>query len=101
MPVLPGSRYIGPGNPLPNGDPTNNFDALAERHDYQYASASDASQIRQSDREFLSAVWEQETSNIVEGAHKLVSLVGIGAKYAVESGTGVIYPSLQVCLQNN
>lgn len=32
--TLPGYRYLGPGNSLDRGDPTNASDAAARRHDY-------------------------------------------------------------------
>lgn len=34
--VLPGSKYIGPGNPLNRGKPTSSADAAARLHDYDY-----------------------------------------------------------------
>lgn len=34
--VLPGYNYLGPFNPLPNGDPVNKADAAARDHDYAY-----------------------------------------------------------------
>lgn len=34
--TLPGSNYIGPGNPLLNGPPTSKTDAAARLHDYDY-----------------------------------------------------------------
>ena len=32
--TLPGHRYCGSGNPLDNGPPTNEFDAICMEHDY-------------------------------------------------------------------
>ena len=98
MPVLPGSRYIGPGNPLPNGDPTNDFDAIARDHDYEYQSASDASAIRSSDRRFLKRVLDTPANSVQQKIHKYLAVGGIAGKYAVESLSGVLYPSFQVCL---
>jgi len=34
--VLPGSKYIGPGNPLNRGKPTSKADAAARLHDIDY-----------------------------------------------------------------
>lgn len=34
--VLPGSKYIGPGNPINSGKPVNKDDALARQHDIDY-----------------------------------------------------------------
>ena len=36
--TLPGHRYCGPGNPLDNGPPTNELDAICMEHDYCYSS---------------------------------------------------------------
>ena len=36
--TLPGHRYCGPGNPLDNGPPTNELDAICMVHDYYYSS---------------------------------------------------------------
>ena len=35
--TLPGYNYCGPGNPLNNGKPTNELDAICETHDYCYS----------------------------------------------------------------
>ena len=35
--TLPGHRYCGPGNPLDNGLPTNELDAICMEHDYCYS----------------------------------------------------------------
>ena len=35
--TLPGYNYCGPGNPLDNGKPVNELDAICERHDYCYS----------------------------------------------------------------
>ena len=38
--TLPGYNYCGPGNPLDNGNPVNELDAICERHDYCYSKPS-------------------------------------------------------------
>jgi len=35
--LLPGYKYCGPGNPLPNGPPVNKLDEVCMKHDYCYA----------------------------------------------------------------
>mgnify|MGYP002651009640 CR=1 FL=1 len=35
---LPGDHYLGPGNPLQNGPPSDMVDAIARVHDYRYAA---------------------------------------------------------------
>ena len=98
MPVLPGSNYIGPGNTLNSGNPTNQFDLITFSHDNQYNNAESDSDIIQADKEFLKSAYESVPCNTLESIHKYVSLFGIGVKYNVESLTGVLYPKLQVWL---
>ena len=35
--TLPGYNYCSPGNPLDNGKPVNELDAICKRHDYCYS----------------------------------------------------------------
>ncbi|KAL1486991.1 hypothetical protein MTO96_046719 [Rhipicephalus appendiculatus] len=39
MPLFPGHRYLGPGNPLRNGDPADEDDGIAKSHDEAYERA--------------------------------------------------------------
>ncbi|KAL1415819.1 hypothetical protein MTO96_028762 [Rhipicephalus appendiculatus] len=39
MPLFPGHRYLGPGNPLRNGDPVDEDDGIAKSHDEAYERA--------------------------------------------------------------
>ena len=96
MPVLPGSNYIGPGNSLDSGVPTNAIDFNALVHDTDYSNAKSASDIREADQRFLISNYNTIPKNGLEIFHKYVSIAGIGIKYGVESLTGIIYPSLQV-----
>ena len=36
--TLPGHKYCGPGDPLDNGPPTNELNAISMKHDYCYCS---------------------------------------------------------------
>lgn len=40
--ALPGYNYLGPGNDLNNGPPTDRNDAIAQDHDYDYRDLQDA-----------------------------------------------------------
>lgn len=40
--TLPGYNYLGPGNQLDNGEPTNLSDYVAQDHDYEYQRYIDA-----------------------------------------------------------
>ena len=47
-----GYNYLGPGNPLDNGQPINQLDSLAREHDYSYANARDNVDVLESDIEY-------------------------------------------------
>lgn len=85
--LLPGHNYVGPGNPLDNGEPVNDADVVAKKHDYAYAKARYQEDIRDSDREAISEFIDTQSFPGYIGA------VGLGAKYALESVTGVLYPN--------
>lgn len=93
MPVLPFSNNIGPGN-VPNPQATNWIDAAAYRHDTAYSEAKTGEQVRTADRTFLSELTGQFDTNPLHFLHQSAGLLGIGAKYAIESVAGVQYPSL-------
>lgn len=40
--TLPGYNYLGPGNPLDKGEPTNQSDYVAQDHDHEYQRYIDA-----------------------------------------------------------
>jgi hypothetical protein len=41
IPNLIGHNYLGPGNPLPNGEPVDVADEIAKKHDYKYQEIID------------------------------------------------------------
>ena len=92
--TLPGFNYLGPGNPLDNGEPTNNADRIARDHDFEYSTATSPEDIRRSDRKaIIRFLGDRDLLGPSFGG--TVGAIGIGAKYALESFTGVLYPSLQ------
>lgn len=98
--VLPGHQYEGPGNSLNNGEPTSETDALAQKHDIQYAWASFAlvkkmidqpafeKAISMADDEFASAC----NLTSIDG---LVGYIGIRSKQFIEHFTGIVYPVVE------
>lgn len=61
MPVLPGYRYVGPGNKLNNGEPINDTDRAARKHDFAYQRLLSLgkkayTQWSQADKEFLEEI---------------------------------------------
>lgn len=90
--TLPGYKYLGPGNSTDLGDPINSADAIARTHDLAYDAARSPSDIRGADRtairDFTTDVFTNHSVGSALGA------LGLSAKYAVESVTGVLYPSM-------
>lgn len=88
MPQWPNHRYLGPGNPAYNGDPVDEDDRIAQRHDIAYEQQPD--DVSDADKRAVdefTADW-QRTWNV----HSLVGAVGIQAKRTVEGLTGQLYP---------
>lgn len=93
--TLPGSNYIGPGNPLENGPPLTFTDYLAKQHDYAYANAKHSNDVFDADAKFLE---DTKTNflfngNPIEKAQSAIGHVGILAKNTYEKHFGVKYPS--------
>lgn len=90
--LYPGHNYLGPGNPLNNGPPTDDADLIAFKHDHDYASAQSERDIRNSD---ASAI-KNFTTNFLKHPNlpSLTGAAGLSLKYATESVTGVLYPSM-------
>lgn len=87
----PGYKYLGPGNKLNSGKPVSKADSVARDHDLSYSVAKSADDIRAADwkaiGDFANSIGEDPFGGVI-GA------VGLGAKYGVESLTGVLYPQM-------
>lgn len=91
--TLIGHRYLGPGNPLDNGEPTNSADRIARQHDYEYHYAKTKEDIFESDRKAIAAFSEDFIQNKSIGG--LVGAAGLSIKHGVELlADTVIYPKL-------
>lgn len=90
--LLPGHNYIGPGNPVNNGEPIDQDDLIAQVHDIDYSKAKVKSDIRKADRvainNFLKDV--KRTGNV----HSALGAAGLSIKYILESLVGVQYPNI-------
>lgn len=84
-----GHNYMGPGNPLENGDPTTNADNVARTHDYAYAHAWSESDIKAANEKAKSQFLEHPTE-----FSSLVGYSGIAIKKIVEKFTGTLYPNI-------
>ena len=82
--TLPGHRYCGPSNPLDNGPPTIELDAICMEHDYCYCSNIPKSE---SDKNMLGKLSSSESKTFGEKvAKKLIVKPIIGTKYQLGLG---------------
>jgi hypothetical protein len=104
--TVPGFNYLGPGNPLDNGPPTNRVDEVARQHDLRYSEAQllfeqnhDSEEvfkyIQEADDSFLVDLSEIEPTSYTESFGKIIGKTGIGLKRGVENILHTtLYPSL-------
>jgi hypothetical protein len=106
--TTPFLKYQGPGNPTNIGDPVNEADSFAEKHDLQYAYASYRyskglitkehyeQKIKKIDEHFLANNATNITSSMNPGEQiaSAIGTVGIGIKYIGERVIGQQYPDV-------
>lgn len=82
MPLVPGYKYLGPGNSLQNGLPVNKLDAIAQAHDQSYANATNRADIIASDYESAKQMFNNtfQSQSLGEGVLSVVSGAALGAK---------------------
>lgn len=90
--LYPGTHYLGPGNPYPNGEPTSSADKIAKKHDKSYIDAKSDNDILKSDwestKEFAGDFIEHPSFQSAAGA------IGLGIKTGTERLIGVQYPNM-------
>ena len=94
------ANYMGPGTQvkkrlLRGDEPVSDMDAVSLAHDLRYSLAKNPEQIHDADRRFLKRA---KTSS--DSPFNTRQSAAIAAKYAIESRTGVKYPS-QTSLEGN
>lgn len=90
--TFPGHRYLGPGNPLDNGEPVDSDDKIAQIHDTEYSQAKTKTDIFQSDQKAISAFSRDFILN--RNWHSGVGALGLGIKYGTEKVLDhVLYPT--------
>lgn len=102
--TLPGTEYVGPGNPIKEGPARHGTDQVARDHDIGYrdvianakagkwSEATFRSAIRALDVEASEAFWREYNT---EGKWQaLVGNLGLRAKVLAEDVVGQIYPSV-------
>lgn len=95
--TLPGYNYLGPGNPIDNGDPVNDTDRIAQLHDIAYSQAKTEEDIRHSDRVAIRDFFVNSViGNYQERNASLIGAIGLSTKYLFETVKGeVVYPSMK------
>eukprot|EP01044_Picomonas_judraskeda_P012231 COSAG03_NODE_1736_length_3584_cov_6.672884_3_plen_86_part_01 len=73
--------------------PTNPLDALAQTHDFEYGSARSFEDVSQADRKFVREARKQGVMGVLAASM-------IGAKNAVETAVGPIYPTEETLTNN-
>lgn len=94
--TLPGFNYLGPGNPLESGTPTNKADAIARTHDYEYDAATSKEDIYKSDLKAIGNFSKNLLTdwNPISRFGSTVGAIGLGIKTTVERVKGdTIYPN--------
>nr|QTE04126.1 MAG: VP1 [Fringilla montifringilla ambidensovirus] len=105
--TTPGMKYQGPGNSTNIGEPVNDADALAQKHDLQYAHAAFRyakntytleqynKKVSRIDEEYIKNNLANMTSsmNPLEQIPSAIGAIGIGFKYGGEAIAGQQYPS--------
>lgn len=92
--VLPGYKYLGPGNNLYEGTPVNKTDSIARKHDFEYNSAVNKSQVYDSDNRAILSFFNEYSQSKTFGA--LAGALGLGVKTSVEQFFDTsIYPNTE------
>lgn len=91
--TLIGHKYLGPGNKLDSGEPTNSADYIAKIHDTEYSQAKTKEDIFRSDKKAIRDFTDDFVENKSIGS--LIGLTGLSIKHGAETLLDrVIYPPL-------
>lgn len=89
---VPGTHYVGPGNPLNSGTPTSGVDSDAREHDISYSHPN--TDISASDSRAINQFGDHVAESHLDGAG-IIGYIGLQGKKAIEKHTGQLYPSRQ------
>ncbi len=99
--VVPGSKYIGPGNTLNRGAGTSQVDEDAREHDQSYNTAKNFEDIQAADKTFLDKTGDHIAETLTGGGtakdfvHGVIGKIGIGVKSNAEKVLGKsVYPQM-------
>lgn len=82
MPLFPGHRYLGPGNRLHNGEPVDEDDRIARRHDEAYSRAQSDADVFAADRQHTNEFFKDFVTT--GNWHSALGAVSLGTKNLVE-----------------
>lgn len=113
IPALIGHKYLGPGNPYPNGEPVNNADRVAANHDKFYTELLEFAN-NLSEKEFIEKVHQADrqaikefVDNFSEDGHNFdwwsaVGAAGLASKLTIEEKLGrIFYPRKSSSISGN
>lgn len=85
--LLPGHKYLGPGNPINNGKPVNKADEIARQHDIAYDKSTTKNEIFNADEKAIASFSKEK------GISNTIGEFGLSTKHFVEKGINrTIYP---------
>lgn len=89
--TFPGHKYLGPGNPLNNGQPVDKDDEIAAIHDRLYENAETTEDIYRADKCAICEFLKDAKKN--KNWHSMIGAAGLCAKHAAEKALGrSLYP---------
>lgn len=88
--TLPGSEFIGPGNPIPIGAAKNPTEQIAKDHDVAYSIAQHVDDIKEADRKAIVEFGNEYKKS--GDTYAKIGELGISAKENIENIIGVQYP---------
>lgn len=91
--VIPGHKYLGPGNKLDCGEPVDTDDAIARNHDKDYETATCKEDVYLADTNAIFSFLRDWVTN--NNWHSAVGAIGLSFKHGVEKlFKRVFYPRL-------
>lgn len=90
MALVPGYHYLGPGNPINNGEPVNKYDQIAQEHDLAYSKATTPSEIYEADKIAIEKFSKELEKNPLFGGY--AGKFGLELKAALENNHFSLYP---------
>lgn len=91
--LYPTYHYLGPGNPVNNGEPVNSTDEIAREHDITYEKAKFPFEIYNSDFKAINKFFEDY--KVTHRFADLVGAAGLGVKTIFEKVINTnLYPQM-------